>query len=358
MFLTVEDIISMVKRTMKSKTNKHIVITILIFFLTFLVANYTEEASGNLITSVYTSFTGKSVNKIEIISDDSGIPVVDYGYMNGIHIGKHRNPVTISQKVFEYEEEYRKGNETSKQLLLNCANWLVDNAVKYDNYTIWEYDYVFALRYNMTPPWRSGMAQGQGIQALTKAYNITKDEKYLNVARTSLNSFFVEVENGGITHKENNGWWYEEYADENGSNPRILNGMMWAMLGIYEYYELTEDENAKFLFDKGVIALKNHLPEYDTGNWSYYDAMGNPAEKFSHHVHVTQLNMLYDITKEPIFKEYHDKWKGYEDSPFRFYFSFLNLSRTGIYIYVLNFVTLFLLSEIILHLYIKINKRK
>lgn len=335
---------------MKYKINKHIIILIIVFFLTFLVANFTEDASVNIIASVYSIFTGKGPANIEIITDDLGVAIVDHGSINGIYIGKQRNPVTISQKAFEYEEEYKKGNQSSKRLLLNSADWLVDNAVQYDNYTVWEYNYPFATWYNMTPPWRSGMAQGQGIQALTKAYNLTKDEKYLNVAKTSLNSFFIEVDNGGVTLKENNGWWYEEYADENGSNPRILNGMMWALLGINEYYEVTADENAKFLFDKGIASLKDHLPEYDTGHWSYYDAKRTPSSKFYHHVHVVQLSQLYDITEEPIFKEYHDKWKGYEDSPLRFYFSFIKLSRTGIYIYVLNFLSLLILSEIILFL--------
>lgn len=342
---------------MKSKTINHIIIIIILLFLTFPVANFTEDASVNIISSVYSKFTGKNPAKVEIITDESGVAIVDHGYINGIYIGKQRNPVTISQKAFEYEEEFKKGNQSSRQLLLNSADWLVDNTVHYDNYTVWEYNYSFATWYNMTPPWRSGMAQGQGIQALTKAYNLSKDEKYLKVARTSLNSFFIEVQNGGVTHKENDGWWYEEYADENGSNPRVLNGMMWTLLGIQEYYELTADENAKFLFDKGIVALKNHLPEYDTGHWSYYNAFGEPASKFYHHVHVMQLSQLYDITKEPIFKEYHDKWEGYEDSPLRFYYRNVKQYRTGIYVYLLNFLALFLLSEIILYLYVKMNKR-
>lgn len=328
------------------KLRENIAITFILLIVTIPIVNFTEDISGDLITNVYLKLHGQEKWNYEITLDNSGVPIVDLGYIDGIYVGKQRNPVTISQKAFVYDEEYRGGNESARQLLLNSADWLVNNAVQKDNYTIWEYNYSFATYYNMTPPWRSGLAQGQGIQALTKAYNITGDGKYLKVARTSLNSFFIEVENGGVTHKENNGWWYEEYADENGSNPRVLNGMMFALLGIYEYYNLTNDENAKFIFDKGIVALKRHLSDYDSGHWTYYDALDTPASKFYHHVHVTELSRLYDITKEPIFKEYHDKWKSYEDSPFRFYYRFINSPRSGIFIYILNFLSLFLLFKI------------
>ena len=322
--------------------------------VTVPICNFTEDLSGNLIKSVYSTFTGKNVSITRIISDNSGVVIVDYGYVGGIYIGKQRNPVTISQRAFVYEEGYRNGNESCKHLLLNCADWLVDNAVYHDNYTIWEYNFPWQ-KYNMTPPWRSGMAQGQGIQTLTKAYNLTGDERYLKVAGTSLNSFYIEVEEGGVTLKENNGWWYEEYADENGANPRVLNGMVFALLGIHEYYELTGDENAKYLFDKGIIALKDHLFDYDAGDWTYYDAFGNPASKGYHHIHVRQLSQLYDLTNDPIFKEYHNKWKNY--NPLPFFIRFIRQpSKLGIAIYVSNFLSLFILFEIIVFLTVKIKK--
>ncbi len=37
------------------------------------------------------------------------------------------------------------------------------------------------------------MAQGQAIQALKRAYDVSRDQKYLDTANALLNSFFVEV---------------------------------------------------------------------------------------------------------------------------------------------------------------------
>jgi hypothetical protein len=74
----------------------------------------------------------------------------------------------------------------------------------------------------------------------------------LDFANRFLNSFFVEVENGGVTYKTKNGYWYEEYACKGGKESRVLNGMMFALLGIHEYLKYTNDAKARFLFNKGV----------------------------------------------------------------------------------------------------------
>jgi D-glucuronyl C5-epimerase C-terminus len=43
----------------------------------------------------------------------------------------------------------------------------------------------------------------------------------------------------------------------------VLNGMMFAVLAIYDYYVCTGDPAARYFFDKGVVALRNDLPFYD-----------------------------------------------------------------------------------------------
>ena len=195
----------------------------------------------------------------KIILDNSGIPIVDYGYLDGICIGKQRNPVTISQTAIRYHDNYRKNRDNkSRELFLNCSNWLVDNALPYGNYKILEYKFPWP-RYNLTPPWRSAMAQGQAIQVLKRAYDVSRDQKYLDTANAPLNSFFVKVKEGGVTYKtERDGWWYEEYASNRGKESRALNGMMYVMLGIYDHYECTGHKDAKYLFDQGVLALNKY----------------------------------------------------------------------------------------------------
>jgi len=87
--------------------------------------------------------------------------------------------------------------------------------------------------------------------------------------------------------------------------------MIQAILAINEYYKDTNDTSAKYLFDQGILALKNELPKYDSNGTSLYDRLGLPANSFYKSLHVRQLEQLYDLTHEPIFKTFHDKWNKY-----------------------------------------------
>jgi hypothetical protein len=276
-------------------------------------------ANNVFLTKPAYSTADNSIAGIYISIDNSSVPIVDYGYIDEIYIGPQRNPVTTTSYALSYYEEYnRTGDDQSKQAFLNNSDWLVNNAVSKGNYSIFEYKFSWPP-YHLKPPWHDGMAQGRAIQVLIKAHKITGDEKYLDSAKLLLNSFFVEVKNGGVTYKTpNDGWWYEHYAGVGGDEPRVLNAMLFAILGIYEYYEYTRDPAAKYLFDQGVLVLKKDLPRYEyyNGTYSTYDILDNrrPASMSYHNLHVKLLGDLYKITKEEIFKTYHDKWKNFNIS--------------------------------------------
>ena len=164
------------------------------------------------------------------------------------------------------------------QKLTNNADWLVEHAVSHGNYSILNYDFPFS--YGMDPPWHSNLAQAKALDAFTKAYQVTNNRTYLDTARSLLNSFFVEVKDGGVALKTaRDGWWFEQHADNDVKNAsRVLNGMISSLLDIHAYYEYTNDMSAKSLFDKGVLALKKTLPLYDDNGWSYYDIHKKPAK--------------------------------------------------------------------------------
>lgn len=106
-------------------------------------------------------------------------------------------------------------------------------------------------------------------------------------------------------------WWYEEYVADNvgAEESRVLNGMLFALIGVYEYYKYTDDADAKLIFDKGINNVKENLAKYDDGKGSsYYDILHTPPDKY-HLIHVDLLNKLYDITGEEIFREYSEKWR-------------------------------------------------
>ncbi len=101
-----------------------------------------------------------------IVLDDDGVPIVNYGYVENIFIGKQRNPVTVCNTTEKYYSDYIDNNSSkAKVLFMNCAEWLVNNSKEYNNYKLLEYNFPWP-RYNIKPPWRSGLAQGLAIQIL------------------------------------------------------------------------------------------------------------------------------------------------------------------------------------------------
>ena len=309
-------------------------------------SNFTENFSERLITSFKTFLsTNKIINSWVISVDEKGIPFVDYGNIGSLYIGEQKNPVTVCQKALEYYADYQSGDENKKELFLNCCEWILENLKFYENYAVFEYQFPLPY-YNMQSPWRSAMAQGQALQVLLRAQKLTSDEKYLKFCNKILASFFIEVADGGVTYKSAESmWWYEECADENGIESKILNGMQYTLLGIHEFYLHSQAEDAKLLFTKGINALENNLDIYDKDGYSYYDVLGKKAGKFYHNIHVQLLNQLYKITDIPTFKIYHDKWKKYADQPFIMR-QIKNPSKMGYAILIGNFVIFFTLLQL------------
>jgi len=249
-----------------------------------------------------------------IYLDENGIAFYDYQSKSGEYIGKQRNPVIMHRvaNVF-YNDFLENGNETSKKLFMNTVDWLTENTVKHGNYSIFEFSYKH-INYQLPIGWHDAMGQGKIIDLMLKAHNLTNDKKYLNEAKLLSNAFFVEISDGGLTYKtKNNGWWYEHYAHKDGLHPRVLNGMMFTLLDIYSLYEYTNDPDVKFLFDQGIIALKNDIPSYDFFGYTYYDSLKGSTNYNYQIIHVEKSKLLYDITNEKIFLEYHNKWKPCEE---------------------------------------------
>jgi len=308
-----------------------------------------------MILYVYRLITRRG---LVVTLDDDGVPINDYQYVGSVYIGKQRYPITIAQRALVcwdkddvYLPHYYPFDDRNKgydeQGFLSCVEWIVNNATSRDNYAVWEFNFPYE-HYNLMAPWRSAMAQGQCIQVLARAYQLTGDNNYLELAKKALTAFYVEVENGGVTLKGDKGWWYEEYANEGGANPRVLNGHIFALEGIHEYYVATNDEEAKYLFDKGILALKAHLPDYDTGAWTYYDTLGTTATEGYHKLHVTQMLHLYHLTNDPVFKQYHGRWKTYRYRPAIFPVRLIKEpTKMNLAIYLSNFVFYLFIVEMI-----------
>lgn len=249
---------------------------------------------------------------IEIKPDENGVLTVDY---HGVQ-GKVYNPLIVASGALEYYSENAKDwmKVQAKDKFITSADWLVNNAKNKGEYSLWEYEYPWLFYGWVLPPYSSALAQAKGLQVLILAYELTGNEKYLEVAKKIIRSFLVDYEEGGfVTHESvgNNSLFLHILAKPGFPKTYVLNGHTNSLLSIWSYYEKTQDPIAKTIFDKGINYLKENLVKYDTGNWSYYDLMENWAMTDYHKGHIQQFKMLYQITREPILKDYADRFEKY-----------------------------------------------
>lgn len=282
----------------------------------------TLEVNYEELGPYYMLFKEKAV--YDKFLDQDGIPMLNY---HG-KVGLHYNPIAIAQwGLGNFNIWLKDKNKVSYDKFILSADWLVSNIFQNDNgISVWMHHFDWEYRDTLKSPWYSGLAQGQGLSVLVRAYKITSDKKYISIAKKVFHSFQCEVDIGGVTFTDNNdNKWIEEYIVDPPTH--ILNGFIWALWGVYDYYLVTKDKSSYKLYNDYVRTLKINLNSYDIGLWSLYEHSGTRlkmiSSSFYHKLHITQLNVMYNLTKEEIFQTYSKKWESYLGKPFNRCYSFL-----------------------------------
>ena len=164
-------------------------------------------------------------------------------------------------------------------------------------------------------PWISGLSQSLGISILLRAYQTTSDNTYLRVAEQAFSWIARPIEEGGATCLTNTGTWIEEYPNAIQCS-HVLNGHIWGLFGVWDYYRVTKDPNALRLFDDGIAAIKHSLSWFDTGYWIVYDHENRTDMVIGIYMQfiIQQFYALYAITADTTFLSTADKWEKYQAS--------------------------------------------
>lgn len=163
------------------------------------------------------------------------------------------------------------------------------------------------------PPWISGLTQALGVSVLLRAYQLTGNEKYMSTARRAMEWISKSLEDGGCSSTNERGTWIEEYPNVSEPN-HVLNGHLWALFGVWDFYRVTRDEDAKKLFADGVRVVEAEIERYDVGYWVVYsqkNRLDNILGLYMQFV-VEQLKAMYAITENPFFMKYAEKWAAYQ----------------------------------------------
>ncbi|OPZ85144.1 MAG: hypothetical protein BWY74_04005 [Firmicutes bacterium ADurb.Bin419] len=183
-----------------------------------------------------------------------------------------------------------------------CAEWAVGNQQTDGSWVTFEYE-------NKAHPY-SSMAQGEGISLLARAFAATGEEKYKVATDKALEFMLKPVEEGGTTKYDGNDIYFLECTHD----PLILNGWIFSLWGVLDYWKLTKNEQVKDVLGRTLATMERRLPYFDMGYWSMYEDGKRICSPFYHKLHIAQLNVMYDLTGNAVFKAYADKWERYLNS--------------------------------------------
>jgi hypothetical protein len=173
------------------------------------------------------------------------------------------------------------------------------------------------------PLWVSGLAQGTGIQAVSRAGQRLerivgqpgRRAEATAVAREALGVFRTAPPQG-VRREIGAGAHYLIYSH----SPRlyVLNGFLQSLVGLHDYAEISGDPEGAALFEEGAARAREEVPRYDTGAWSYYSRGSARSESSLGYHTLTRdfLDSLCDrLRDDPVFCVAETRFSAYLITP-------------------------------------------
>lgn len=220
------------------------------------------------------------------------------------------NAVSVAQWALQ---KYSIEPTQHRDEIRRAANWLVERQAADGG---WYYDY-FPEFPGMEPTlparWCSGMAQGQAISLLIRASAVCDEPRFIAAAEKALMPFHVETDRGGVTAELQGHVFFEEFPTT--PHSFVLNGFIFALLGLYDLASHGTHDEAATLFARGRTTLDAVLPMYDTGGLSAYH-LGHITQprrpiyinRGYHGVHLQLLAAIHDVAPSDVVARHLVKW--------------------------------------------------
>ena len=236
--------------------------------------------------------------------DDNGIPMFPSKSGELVHF------ITgmCSYGFANWEMFLKTGDVDNAKNLVAIADYLTNSMELIDGSAML-YDYESDSRKTLGVP--CAMNQGEAISVLVRAYSYTGNLNYLKSAEELFVAFNQTYGRSGVTTKIQGSIWFLE------GGKKILNGHIYALLGLYDLSLISNDVRVKSSFNDGVDSVKALLSHFDSGFWSWYwiDKPKYMASAMYHNLHICQLYILFNITGENEFESFAVKLEKYAKKP-------------------------------------------
>jgi hypothetical protein len=146
------------------------------------------------------------------------------------------------------------------------------------------------------------------MQALARGSQVLVEPRYLEVAREGL-GVFQRRPPQGVRVAAGNGSHFLIYSFNRGL--RVLNGFLQSLVGLYDYAEIADDDEARALFRSGERRARQEVPGSDTGAWSRYSAGGAESDLGYHQLVRDFLRAMCERTKGSVYCATGDRFHRY-----------------------------------------------
>jgi hypothetical protein len=251
----------------------------------------------------------------------------------------HYNPVTSAQFALAcYDDYISTGNENSKKIFFQQVRFFRENCHEIGEMIAFPYLFPFN---SLQPPWYSGLAQGQVLSVLVRAFILTEDVYYLDFAEKVTAFMFLPTNKswigggGGVfTYTPEGFEWIEEYPTVPASY--VWNGFVFAVMGLIDYNKLHPTSKNTEHIRQFILSIKGTINIYDRGYKLLYDRFNTKSKdgfirlvknlilKFlgrdKHYcgllytgLQAYQCKHLYYATKDEFFMNTYEKWRKHFD---------------------------------------------
>ena len=165
-----------------------------------------------------------------------------------------------------------------------------------------------------SPPWVSGMAQGEALSAYIRLAHLTGRDYYRNHADRVFQTLRADrgtpaAARPWATMIDSSGYyWIEEWPRPVPGH--TLNGKLFAMFGLYEYWLVTGNREARRLFEAACTTIKDYIWQYRVPDDISYYCLEHKAQNDKYHqIHIEELLNLHRVTGEKTFREAAETFK-------------------------------------------------
>jgi heparosan-N-sulfate-glucuronate 5-epimerase len=217
-------------------------------------------------------------------------------------------PTVLCQKALGHWDLWQMhAAQEDRKGFLNVAEWL---AAKQDSNGGWD---TWGLLGKSAEFRYSSMTQGEGISVLVRAHSLTRAPEFEAACLKAIGLMQKPVQDGGVCCYESSEVFLEEYPGP--WRDTVLNGWLFSLFGVHDFLLGFPDGDVKTFYNRTCGSLIRSLPEFDAGYWSYYSSRTKRmASPFYHHLHLSQLQALNQVTSEPSLRLTLDAWTRYGQS--------------------------------------------